>query len=68
MIGKPKSFKLWQEIALTLTLKGALLVVIWFVWFSSPADRTLNDQKVASQILSQQTQKENVHDTVPRTR
>ena len=57
MSEKTKSFRLWQEIALTLALKAFVLFVIWAVWFSVPEDATLDDQAVASKILSQQFQK-----------
>jgi hypothetical protein len=58
MIGKQKSFRLWQEIALALAIKGIFLAFIWEAWFSSPEEGSLDDRKVASQILSLQTQKE----------
>lgn len=59
---------MWQEIALALTLKGLVLAIIWLAWFSSPEDRNIDDQKVASQIFSQQPQKEHDHDAVSRAR
>jgi hypothetical protein len=68
MAGKAKPGRLWKEVALTLALKVLVLTIIWAAWFSSPEDITLNDQKVASQILSQQPQKELDHDAVPGTR
>jgi hypothetical protein len=68
MTGKTKNFRLWQEITLALALKVFVLAVIWSVWFSAPEDVSLDDQKVASQILSQQSQKEYDHDAVHRTR
>jgi hypothetical protein len=68
MAGRSRHLQLWQEIALTLTLKVVLLAVIWFAWFSAPEDRTLDDQKIASQIFSSQIQKGPDHDAVSRTR
>jgi hypothetical protein len=68
MSEKTKPFLLWQEITLTLALKIFVLFVIWAVWFSVPEDATLDDQAVASKILSQQLQKEHDHDAVSRTR
>jgi hypothetical protein len=68
MTEKAKTVRLWQEIVLTLAFKALVLVIIWAAWFSAPEDKTLDDQKVASQILSQQPQKEHNHDAVPRAR
>lgn len=68
MNDKVKTVRLWQEIVLTLAFKGLVLAIIWAVWFSAPEDISLDDQKVASQILSQQPQKEHDHDAVPRAR
>ena len=66
---KAKSVRLWQEIMLALALKFFVLFVIWAVWFSVPEDASLNDQSVASQILSrqlsQQLDKDHDHDAVP---
>ena len=66
---KAKSVRLWQEITLALALKFFVLFVIWAVWFSVPEDASLNDQSVASQILSrqlsQQLDKDHDHDAVP---
>ena len=62
---KAKSVRLWQEITLALALKFFVLFVIWAVWFSVPEDSTLNDQAVASKILSQQLNKDHDHDAVP---
>jgi hypothetical protein len=64
MPDKTKHRRLWQEITWTLALKIFVLSVIWLVWFSAPEDAGLDDQKVASQILSQQSQKEHDHDAV----
>ena len=68
MAGKAKPVRLWQEIVLALALKVLVLAIIWAAWFSVPEDTSLDDQKVASQILSQQPQKEHGHDAVPGTR
>jgi hypothetical protein len=78
MIGKPGFLQLWQEIVLTLLLKGAFLVIIWMAWFSGTENRALSGNKVAVQILSPQPespqfkspqlQKEQNHDAVPRAR
>lgn len=68
MTDKAKPVRLWQEIVLTLAFKGLVLVIIWTVWFSAPQDINLDDQTVASNILSQQPQKELDHDPVRRTR
>ena len=68
MSEKSKPVHLWQEITLTLVLKVVVLFVIWAVWFSVPEDATLDDQAVASKILSQQLQKEHDHGAVPGTR
>jgi hypothetical protein len=65
---RPKSIKLWQEIALTLLIKATLLTLIWAVWFAAPQDRAIGDQQAAAQILSTQSQKEPSHDAVPRAR
>jgi hypothetical protein len=62
---KAKPVRLWQEITLALALKFFVLFVIWAVWFSVPEDATLNDQAVASKILSQQLNKDHDHDVVP---
>jgi hypothetical protein len=68
MIGKPKAFRFWQEIAVTLAIKAIVLAIIWAAWFSSPENMGLDDRKVASQILSQQTQKVHNHDANPGAR
>ena len=68
MAGKEKPVRLWQEIVLALAFKVLVLTIIWAAWFSVPEDTKLDDQKVASQILSQQPQKEHDHDAVPGTR
>lgn len=68
MTEKAKNVRLWHEIALTLAFKILLLTVIWVVWFSSPEDITLDDQKVASKILSPQSLKDPDHDAIHRTR
>lgn len=65
---KAKNVRLWQEIALTLAFKVFVLAVIWSVWFSAPEDVSLDDQKVAAKIFSQQPLKEPDHDAVHRTR
>src|SRR5674476_628329 len=36
MTGKPKTFRLWQEISLALVIKAVAIFIIWFVWFSVP--------------------------------
>ena len=68
MTGKPKTFRLWQEISLALVLKAVAIFIIWYVWFSAPEDTSLDDQTVAAKILTQQPQKEPNHDSVHRTR
>lgn len=69
MTGKTKKLRLWQEITLALALKGIVLAGIWAVWFSSPQDAALDDQAVASKILTQQTIiKEHDNDPVHGTR
>ena len=68
MTDKAKTVRLWQEIVLALVFKVLVLTVIWAVWFSAPQDINLDDQAVASKILSQQLQKEHDHDAVSRTR
>lgn len=68
MTEKAKNVRLWQEIALALAFKSFLLAIIWAVWFLAPEDITLTDQKVASQILSQQYKSEHDHDANPRAR
>jgi hypothetical protein len=65
---RPKSSKLWQEIALTLLVKITLLTLIWAVWFSAPQDQSIGDQQAAAQILSTQPQQESNHDAIPRAR
>lgn len=54
MTGKAKNVRLWQEITLALAIKGLVLAAIWSIWFSAPEDAGLNDQKVASRIISRQ--------------
>ena len=68
MTEKAKTVRLWQEIVLALAFKGVVLAIIWAVWFSAPEDISLDEQKVASRILSPQPQKEHDHDAVSRTR
>ena len=68
MTDKAKTVRLWQEIVLALVFKVLVLTVIWAVWFSAPQDINLDDQAVASKILSQQPQEEHDHDAVRRTR
>jgi hypothetical protein len=68
MTDKVKTVRFWQEIVLTLAFKALVLVIIWAVWFSAPQDINLDDQAVASKILSQQPQQEHNHDAVPRAR
>lgn len=46
----------WREIALTLAVKVFVLTLIWYVWFSNPQDKTLDDARVAAQMLSSQSQ------------
>lgn len=68
MTAKNRTVRFWQEIALALALKGLVLALLWSVWFSAPEDASLDDRKVASQILSRHDQKEHEHDAVTRTR
>jgi len=68
MACKPKIPRLWQEITLTLALKVAVLMIIWFVWFSPTAEHPVDATQVASRLLSQQSTQEQSHDPVPRTR
>lgn len=68
MTDKTKIVRLWQEIVLALVIKVLVLTVIWAVWFSAPQDINLDDQAVASKILSQQSPKEQDHDAVRRAR
>lgn len=68
MTVKVKTVRLWQEISLTLAVKILVLVSIWMIWFSAPQDINLDDQAVASKILSQQPQQEHEHDAIPRAR
>ncbi len=68
MPDKTKPVRFWQEITLTLALKVLVLFVIWALWFSAPEAARLDDQAVASKILSQQLDKDHAHDAVPRTR
>jgi hypothetical protein len=68
MSEKTKPSHLWQEITLTLALKVFVLFIIWAVWFSAPQDINLDDQAVASKILSQQSLKEPDHDADRRAR
>jgi hypothetical protein len=68
MSKKTRPVRLWQEISLTLMLKVIVLFVIWAVWFSAPEQDSLDDQTVATQILSQQIHKEPNHDAYPGTR
>jgi hypothetical protein len=68
MTGKPKTFRLWQEISLALALKAVALFIIWFVWFSVPDDHVVDAQQVASHLFPQQSAKEPNHDSVYRAR
>jgi hypothetical protein len=68
MEDKAKTVRLWHEIVLALAFKALVLTVIWAVWFSAPQDINLDDQAVASKILSQQSPKEHDHDAVRRAR
>jgi hypothetical protein len=68
MAGITKNVRLWQEITLALALKGIVLAGIWAIWFSSPQDAALDDQAVASRILTQQPTKEHGNDPVHGTR
>ena len=68
MTDNAKPVRLWQEIVLALLFTALVLTVIWAVWFSAPQDINLDDQAVASKILSQQSQKEHGHDAVRRAR
>ena len=68
MSEKTKPVRLWQEITLTLVLKVIVLFVIWAVWFSAPEQDSLDDQAVATKLLSQQLQKETNHDALAGTR
>ncbi|HTN94898.1 MAG TPA: hypothetical protein VMJ33_09970 [Gallionella sp.] len=65
---KAKPVRLWQEVSLTLALKVIVLFVIWAVWFSAPEQDRLDDQAVATKILSQQIHKEPNHYAYPGTR
>jgi hypothetical protein len=68
MADNAKTVRLWQELALALAFKGFLLAILWALFFSAPEDVNLDDQKVASRVLSPQPEKEHNHDAVPRTR
>jgi len=68
MTDKAKTARLWREIVLALVFKALVLTVIWAVWFSAPQDINLDDQAVASKILSQQPQEEHDLDAVRRAR
>ena len=59
---------LWQEIALILALKIALLALIWLAWFSNPESRAPDERSMASRMFSSTTQKEPDHGAVPGTR
>ena len=63
-----KPLRFWQEITLMLTFKIFVLFVIWAVWFSAPETARIDDQVVASKILSRQPDKDNEHDAIARTR
>ncbi len=64
MTDKPKTDRFWREIAVAVALKAVLLTILWAVWFSGHGESSLDDQKVASKILTQQPQKEHEHDSV----
>ncbi len=68
MAAKSRYLPLWQEIALILALKIALLATIWVAWFSNPESRALDAHSIASRILSSTTQKEPDHGADPGTR
>ena len=53
-----------HEIAWVLLIKVIVLTVIWFVWFSSPQDKQLDENHVAAQILSSNAIKESTHGAV----
>lgn len=68
MAWNPKSMRLWQEIALTLSFKTALLIIIWAAFFSGPRDVPIDAQQASSHIFSQQPAKEQHHDADTGTR
>lgn len=68
MAEKTGSHPLWQEITLALVLKGMLLAVIWYAWFSTPDVQTVDENRMAAQLLSSAPYKEPAHGTVPGTR
>lgn len=66
MIRGERKDRYWREIALTLAVKVFVLFVIWYAWFSNPEDSRLDENRVAAQILSFQSQplKESNHGAV----
>lgn len=68
MTCKFRQMRLWQEIILTLSFKAVLLFFIWAVFFSSPQDQTIDGQRAAEHLFSQQSLKEQNHDAVTRAR
>jgi hypothetical protein len=68
MADKTKPIRFWQEITLILALKFFVLFIIWVVWFSAPEQDPLDEQTIASKILSQQFDKDHEHDALTRTR
>ncbi len=68
MAAKSGYLPLWQEIALILALKIALLAMIWVAWFSHPETQVLDERSMASRIFPSTTQKEPDHGAVPGTR
>jgi hypothetical protein len=43
-----------REIAIVLGVKFVALMVIWSVWFASPARRDVGDEGVAERVFSSQ--------------
>lgn len=56
MTGKPKTFRLWREIALALVLKAVVLTLIWAAWFSTPEDHSIGASTISSRLFPQQSQ------------
>ncbi len=68
MTHKPRPVRLWQEIALALTLKALVLAAIWAAFFSAPQDHSIDGQQAAAHLFSQVSQKEPNHDADTGTR
>jgi len=55
-----KRIALWQEISVVMLIKIALIFALWWLFFSTPLDRTLNASDIHSHLF---TQSESLHES-----